>query len=87
MLQQTQEDIQNYIVSHQSGGGMVKVQMDGKYHIIALDISPDVINREDKEILQELIIAAVNGAVEQIQEYSRTELEKVTGGVSIPGLF
>ena len=86
-LQKTQEEIQQFEVTHQSGGGAVRVKMDGKYHIIELLIEKDAVTPDNVEILQELIIAAVNGAVEQVQEHSRTELEKVTGGINIPGLF
>ena len=86
-LQETQENIQSYSIQYETGGGLVKVVMDGRYHILSINISPEIINADDQIILQEAITAAINGAVEIIQEYSRTELEKVTGGISIPGLF
>lgn len=86
-LQKAQEVIQLYEVDNQSGGGAVKVRMNGKYHLLSIDISRDAINPDDQEMLQELVMAAINGAVDMIQEYSRVELEKVTGGVSIPGLI
>ena len=70
-----------------SGGGMVNVVMNGKQEVLSIRIDPEVVNREDVEMLQDLIVAAVNEAIRKSQELMTEEMKKVTGGLSIPGLF
>lgn len=70
-----------------SGGGMVSVLMNGKQQILSIRIDPEVVNREDIEMLQDLIMAAVNEAIRRSQEMVAEEMKKITGGLSIPGLF
>ena len=70
-----------------SGGGAVEVVITGKKELKAVNIKKDVVDPEDVEMLQDLILAAVNEAIRTVEEVSATELEKVTGGLNIPGLF
>ena len=70
-----------------SGGGAVEVVITGKKELKAINIKKDVVAPEDVEMLQDLILAAVNEAIRTVEEVSATELEKVTGGLNIPGLF
>ena len=70
-----------------SGGGAVEVVIKGKKELKAINIKKDVVDPEDVEMLQDLILAAVNEAIRTVEEVSATELEKVTGGLNIPGLF
>ncbi len=70
-----------------SGGGAVEVVITGKKELKAINIKKDVVDPEDVEMLQDLILAAVNEAIRTVEEVSATELEKVTGGLNIPGLF
>ena len=70
-----------------SGGGAVEVVITGKKELKAINIKKDVVEPEDVEMLQDLILAAVNEAIRTVEEVSATELEKVTGGLNIPGLF
>lgn len=86
-LQKTQEELKSYTCEGQAAGGMVKVTVDGQYNVVEILINPEVVNRDDVELLQDMIKAAINNAVEQIQAHSKVELSKVTGGMSIPGLF
>jgi DNA-binding YbaB/EbfC family protein len=74
-------------VEASSGGGMVNIVMNGKQEILSVRIDPEVVNREDIEMLQDLIAAAVNEAVRKSQEMMTEEMKKITGGLSIPGLF
>ena len=70
-----------------SGGGAVEVVITGKKELKAINIKKDVVDPEDVEMLQDLILAAVNEAIRTVEEVSATELEKVTCGLNIPGLF
>jgi DNA-binding YbaB/EbfC family protein len=74
-------------VEGSSGGGMVNIVMNGKQEILSVRIDPEVVNREDIEMLQDLIVAAVNEAIRKSQEMMQEEMKKITGGLSIPGLF
>ena len=73
-----------YVVS--SGGGMVEVTVTGKHEIKAVGINPEVVDPEDVEMLEDMLVAALNEAMRQIEEESERELNSVTGGLNIPGL-
>ncbi len=96
MLKQVQK-IQNDMVIRQaeldaavyhmsSGGGMVQVTINGKKEITELTIKPEIVDPDDIEILQDVIMAAVNEAIRTVEETTSTELSKLTGGLNIPGL-
>lgn len=74
----------DYVVS--SGGGMVEVTVTGNHKIKAIGINPEVVDPEDVEMLEDMLVAALNEAVRQIDEESEREMEKLTGGLNIPGL-
>lgn len=82
-----QEDIENREFSATSGGGAVSVVVTGKKTIKSLTINKEVVDPEDVEMLQDLIISAINEAVNQVENTTETEMSKITGGVSLPGLF
>lgn len=86
-ITQLQEEMAAKTVEASSGGGMVHVTMNGKQEILAIRIDPEVVNREDVEMLQDLILAAVNEAIRKSQEIMTEEMKKITGGLSVPGLF
>ncbi len=86
-LAKAQEELANKIVEGSSGGGMVTVKMNGKNQIISLKIDKEVVDPEDVEMLEDLIIAAINEAQEKISQTSQDELGKLTGGINIPGMF
>lgn len=89
-LQQAQERIQSEIaamvVEATSGGGMVKVEMDGHKQLVRLTIDPEVVTRDDVEMLQDLVLAAVNEASRKVDEAVQEKLGGLTGGMKIPGL-
>jgi nucleoid-associated protein EbfC len=86
-LAKAQEDLANMIVEGTAGGGMVKVAMNGEHKVVALKIDPQVVDADDVEILEDLIMAALNEANEKIAKTSENEMGKLTGGMKIPGLF
>jgi nucleoid-associated protein EbfC len=70
-----------------AGGGMVSVKVNGKKELLALTIKPEAVDPEDVEMLQDLVIAAVNEALRQAAETIEREMGKMTGGLNMPGLF
>ena len=70
-----------------SGGGMVEITINGEQEIKEISINPDIIDPEDKEMLEDLILAAVNEGIRQSKEMINEEMKKLTGGVNLPGLF
>ena len=82
-----QEELANLVVEGSSGGGMVKVKMNGRNQILSMKIDPEVVDPEDIEMLEDLIIAAVNEVQEKISDQSEDEMSKFTGGIKIPGLY
>ena len=81
-----QDELAAKTVESAAGGGMVKVVANGKQQIVAIQIEKEVVDPEDVEMLQDLVLAAVNDALTQSQEMVSTEMAKLTGGMSIPGL-
>ena len=82
-----QEELGEKTVESASGGGMVKVVASGKQKIVSIDIEKEVVDPEDIDMLQDLILAAVNDALAKSQEMVSTEMGKITGGLNIPGMM
>lgn len=82
-----QDDIEQREFSAQSGGGAVSVTMSGAKQVLSLSIKPEAVDPDDVEMLQDLIISAVNECINTINSTSETEMGAITGGVSFPGLF
>lgn len=82
-----QEDIEARDFTATAGGGAVEVTLSGKKIIKSLNLKPEVVDPEDIEMLQDLIISAINEAVNNIETTTEAEMSKITGGVSLPGLF
>jgi DNA-binding YbaB/EbfC family protein len=70
-----------------SGGGMVTAVVNGKFELMSIRIEKDVVNPDDIDMLQDLIIAAVNEGVRKAQEMASAEMAKVTGGMKLPGMM
>jgi nucleoid-associated protein EbfC len=81
-----QEELAEKTVETSAGGGMVKVVANGKQQIVAIQIEKEVVDPEDVDMLQDLILAAVNDALQKSQEMVSAEMSKLTGGLNIPGL-
>ena len=86
-ITELQADIEAREFTATAGGGVVEVTLNGKKEIKTLNLKPEVVDPEDIETLQDLIIAAINEAVSNIEATTETEMSKITGGVSIPGMF
>lgn len=86
-MQQMQEELEHKEVEASAGGGMVTARVNGKQKLLKLNIEPEVVDAEDVEMLQDLIVAAVNEAIKKSQDMIQDEMGKLTGGMNIPGLF
>ncbi len=79
-----QEELAQKKVEAASGGGMVTVEANGQQEILSIKIDPEVINPDDKEMLEDLVLSAVNEASRKAKDLMKSELAKVTGGLSLP---
>jgi len=86
-MMKAQEELANKVVEGTSGGGMVKIEMNGHHQVLTMKIDPEVVDQDDVEMLEDLIIAAFNEAIEKITKNSESEMSKFTGGMKIPGLI
>ena len=90
-LQQAQEKMQQEIaalrVEATSGGGMVQVTMDGQKNLLSLKIDPEVVSKDDVEMLQDLITAAVNEAARNVDQSVQEKVGALSAGMKIPGMF
>ena len=86
-ITELQEEMAGKTVEVSSGGGMVSIVMNGKQEVLSIRIDPEVINREEIDMLQDLIAAAMNEAIRKSHEMMTEEMKKITGGLAIPGLF
>jgi hypothetical protein len=84
---QLQEELAGKTVEASSGGGMVTVVANGKQEIVSIKIDPEVVSKDDVEMLEDLILAAVNEARKRADELAKSEVAKITGGLVPPGLF
>lgn len=85
-LQKAQQEVANMVVTGESGAGLVKVDMTGRHDVKQINIDESLME-EDKEILEDLIAAAVNDAVRKVESESQRKMEKVTGGMQMPPGF
>lgn len=86
-LAKIQEEMAQKTIEASSGGGMVTVVVNGKQEIVSLKIEREVVDPDDVDMLQDLVLAAVNEGMRKSQEMVAEEMRKLTGGLSIPGLF
>ena len=70
-----------------AGGGVVSVKINGKKQILSMNIDPEVIDPDDQETLEDLVVACVNEAIQKVESASQDEMSKITGGMSLPGMF
>jgi hypothetical protein len=85
-MMKLQEELADKTVESSSGGGMVKVTANGRQQILSIQIEKEVVDPDDVEMLQDLVMAAINDALAKAQEMVSSEMGKLTGGLNIPGL-
>ncbi|HBT19772.1 MAG TPA: YbaB/EbfC family nucleoid-associated protein [Peptococcaceae bacterium] len=86
-LAKLQEELEEKVVEASSGGGAVKVKVNGKQEVLELKIDPEAVDPDDIGMLEDLVLAAVNEALKKAQEMVNEEMGKITGGFNFPGLF
>ncbi len=86
-MEAAQKEIEDKEIETTSGGGAVNVVVTGKKVLKTLKIDPEVVDSDDVEMLEDLIVAAINEAFRKADEVSEQEMKKVTGGLNIPGMF
>ncbi|AZO93674.1 YbaB/EbfC family nucleoid-associated protein [Iocasia frigidifontis] len=82
-----QDELKEKTVEATAGGGVVKVVVNGKQELLDIKIDPDAVDPEDVEMLEDLILAAVNEGMRKISDMVNEEMGKLTGGMNIPGMF
>jgi DNA-binding YbaB/EbfC family protein len=83
-MQQVQEELAGKTVEATAGGGMVKVVMSGDGGLVSIDLDPEVVDPEDVDMLQDLIVAAVNEGRKRTAELASSEMQKAAGGLGLP---
>ena len=82
-----QEEMETKTYSATTGGGMVKATVNGKHEVVGLEINPEAVDPDDVEMLQDMVIAAVNEAMRAAETESANNMSRLTGGLNLPGLF
>lgn len=86
-ITRVQDELEQKEFTKQVGGGALELVMTGDKKLKTVTLKPEVVDKDDIEMLQDLIISGVNEIIQEIEDYGAEEMEKVTGGVSLPGLF
>jgi DNA-binding YbaB/EbfC family protein len=86
-MARTQQELEEKTYTATAGGGAVSATVDGKHQLTALTIQPEVVDPDDAEMLADLVMAAVNEAVRKAAKDAEDEMGKITGGMSLPGMF
>ena len=86
-ITRVQEEIETKEFTKQVGGGALELVMTGDKKLKSVKLKPEVVDPDDIEMLQDLIISGVNEVIQEIEDYGSAEIEKVTGGVTLPGLI
>ena len=87
MQEKLQKQMEATVIDATAGGGMVAVKMNGQKQLLSIQIDPEVFTSGDKDMLQDLIVAAVNEGIRKIDETLQSQLGSLAGGLKIPGLF
>lgn len=86
-MAQVQGELKERIVEASAGGGVVNVKVNGAQEIVDIKIAREVINADDKDMLEELVITAINEGIKKSRKMAEIEIAKVTGGLNIPGVM
>lgn len=85
-MEEIQQELEQKEIEATAGGGVVSVTVNGKKELTKVSIKPEAVDPDDVEMLEDLILAAANEALRQVEELSQNEMSKLTGGLNIPGL-
>jgi DNA-binding YbaB/EbfC family protein len=86
-MEEVKEELAQKEIKVSSGGGIIEIIINGQQEIKEIKIEPDVIDAKEKEMLEDLILVAVNESIRQSKELAAQEIAKLTGGINVPGLF
>lgn len=86
-MAQKQEELEAREYDISAGGGVVNVKINGKKEILAVKLSPEVVDPDDIETLEDLIVAAINEAIKKVEAVSAEEMQQITGALNLPGMF
>ena len=86
-MERTQQELESKVFEASAGGGAIHVKVTGKKELVEIRLEPSIVDPDDVEMLQDLILVAVNEAMKNAEEEVSREMGKVTGGMNIPGLF
>ncbi len=82
-----QEDLDSREYEIKAGGGMVAVKINGKKEVLSIDIQPEIVDPDDIETLSDILVAAVNEAIKRVETTNAQEMDKITKGLNMPGMF
>ena len=82
-----QEDLDAREYEIKAGGGMVAVKINGKKEVLSIDIQPEIVDPDDIETLSDILVAAVNEAIKRVETTNSEEMDKITRGMNMPGMF
>ncbi|GAA0866601.1 DNA-binding protein%2C YbaB/EbfC family [uncultured Clostridium sp.] len=86
-MQKMQEELESKEIETSVGGGAVTVKVNGKKEVVDIQIKPEVVDPDDIEMLQDLVLSAINEALRNVDDMQSSQMNKLTGGMNIPGLF
>ena len=86
-MEQMQEEMETLTVEGSAGGGAVTAIVTGKMHVLSITIDPDVVDPDDVDLLQDMVLAAVNDGLRKAEETVSKQMASLTGGLKIPGLM
>ncbi|MBF8437968.1 YbaB/EbfC family nucleoid-associated protein [Halanaerobiaceae bacterium Z-7014] len=86
-MEKMQEELKERTVEATAGGGVVKVVVNGKFQVLDLEIDPDAVDPDDVEMLEDLVLAAINEGMRDVQDMINDEMGDLTGGMNLPGMF
>ena len=86
-MMRMQEELENKVYTAAAGGGMVKAEVSGKNELVSLEINPEAVDPDDVEMLQDMIIAAVNEAIRAAETDKANQMSRMTGGLNLGGVF
>ena len=82
-----QEELEGREYDISAGGGVVNIKINGKKEILSVKIDPEIVDPDDVETLEDIIVAGVNEAIKKVEAVSAEEMQRITGSVSLPGMF